>query len=187
MSTNLAGKKVAFLLTDGFEQVEFTKPWAAIKDAGATVELISLEKGKIQGYNHAEKADTFNVDKTINEVKAEDYNGLVLPGGVHNPDTLRTNKKAVAFVRDFFKQHKPVAAICHGPWTLIEAGVVDGRTLTSWPSLKTDIENAGGKWVDREVVVDNGLTTSRKPEDLDAFCAKAVEELAEGKHAEQVA
>lgn len=187
MSTKLAGKKVAFLLTDGFEQVEFTKPWAAIKDAGATVELISLEKGKIQGYNHAEKADTFNVDKTINEVKAEDYNGLVLPGGVHNPDTLRTNKKAVAFVRDFFKQHKPVAAICHGPWTLIEAGVVDGRTLTSWPSLKTDIENAGGKWVDREVVVDNGLTTSRKPEDLDAFCAKAVEELAEGKHAEQVA
>lgn len=187
MSTKLAGKKVAFLLTDGFEQVEFTKPWAAIKDAGATVELISLEKGKIQGYNHADKADTFNVDKTINEVKAEDYNGLVLPGGVHNPDTLRTNKKAVAFVRDFFKQHKPVAAICHGPWTLIEAGVVDGRTLTSWPSLKTDIENAGGKWVDREVVVDNGLTTSRKPEDLDAFCAKAVEELAEGKHAEQVA
>jgi protease I len=187
MSTKLSGKKVAFLATDGFEQVEFTKPWAAIKNSGATVELISLEKGKIQGFNHTDKGDQFTVDKSIDEVKAEDYDGLVLPGGVHNPDTLRTNATAVSFVRDFFKQHKPVAAICHGPWTLIEADVVDGRTLTSWPSLKTDIQNAGGKWVDKEVVVDQGLTTSRKPDDLDAFCSKAVEELAEGKHAEQVA
>ncbi|PHN02621.1 type 1 glutamine amidotransferase domain-containing protein [Flavilitoribacter nigricans] len=187
MSTKLEGKKVAFLATDGFEQVEFTKPWAAMKDAGATVELISLKKGKIQGYNHTEKGDQFTVDKSIDEVKASDYHGLVLPGGVHNPDTLRTNKKAVQFTKDFFEQHKPVAAICHGPWILVEAGVVRGRKMTSWPSLKTDIENAGGQWVDQEVVVDEGLTTSRKPEDLDAFCSKAVEELAEGKHAGQVA
>lgn len=187
MSSKLKGKKVAFLATDGFEQVEFTKPWAAIKNAGATVELISLEKGKIQGYNHADKADTFTVDKTVDEVRAQEYHGLVLPGGVHNPDTLRTNKKAVQFVKDFFEQHKPVAAICHGPWTLVEADVVRGRKLTSWPSLETDIKNAGGEWVDQEVVVDQGLTTSRKPDDLDAFCAKAIEELAEGKHAGQVA
>lgn len=133
------------------------------------------------------KTLNFTVDKTIDEVNAADYNGLVLPGGVHNPDTLRTNKKAVQFTKDFFKQHKPVAAICHGPWTLVEADVLEGRTLTSWPSLKTDIENAGGHWVDKEVVVDQGLTTSRNPDDLEAFCAKVVEELAEGKHAGQVA
>lgn len=187
MSTKLAGKKVAFLLTDGFEQIEFTKPWSAIKNAGATVELISLKKGKIQGYNHTEKGDQFTVDKSIDEVNASDYHGLVLPGGVHNPDTLRTNKKAVQFTKDFFEQRKPVAAICHGPWMLVEADVVRDRKLTSWPSLQTDIENAGGRWVDQEVVVDEGLTTSRKPEDLDAFCSKAVEELAEGKHAGQMA
>lgn len=187
MSNQLKGKRIAFLLTDGFEQVEFTQPWQAVKNAGATVELVSLKKGSIQGFNHTDKGDSFKVDKTVDEVKASDYHGLVLPGGVHNPDALRTNKQAVQFVRDFFKQHKPVSAICHGPWTLIEAGVVEGRTLTSWPSLKTDIENAGGKWVDREVVVDEGLTTSRNPDDLDAFCAKTVEEFAEGKHAEQTA
>jgi protease I len=187
MSNQLKGKRIAFLATDGFEQVEFTQPWQAVKNAGATVELVSLKKGTIQGFNHTDKGDSFKVDKTVDEVKASDYHGLVLPGGVHNPDALRTNKKAVEFVRDFFKQHKPVSAICHGPWTLIEAGVVEGRTLTSWPSLKTDIENAGGKWVDREVVVDEGLTTSRNPDDLDAFCAKTVEEFAEGKHAEQTA
>lgn len=187
MSNQLNGKRIAFLATDGFEQVEFTRPWEAVKDAGATVELISLESGTIQGFNHTNKGDVFKVDKTVDQVSAGDYDGLVLPGGVHNPDTLRTNEKAVKFVRDFFKQHKPVSAICHGPWTLIEAGVVDGRKLTSWPSLKTDIQNAGGHWVDQEVVVDQGLTTSRKPEDLDAFCAKTIEEIAEGKHAEQTA
>jgi protease I len=185
--SKLNGKKIAFLATDGFEQVELTRPWEEIKAQGATVELVSLEEGEIQGFNHFEKDKKFKVDKTIDNVKADDYNGLVLPGGVHNPDTLRMNEKAVQFVRDFFKQQKPVSAICHGPWTLVEAGVVEGRTLTSWPSLKTDIENAGGKWVDKEVVVDNGLTTSRNPDDLDAFCTKSIEEFGEGKHEKQAA
>jgi protease I len=181
----LNGKTIAFLATDGFEQVELTEPWQAVKDAGATAILVSLEAGEIQGMDHDEKADRFPVDVTIDDVSAEDYDGLVLPGGVANPDKLRANESAVDFVRDFFKQHKPVAAICHGPWTLVEADVVEGRTLTSWPSLKTDIQNAGGKWVNREVVVDEGLVTSRKPDDLKAFCAKMVEEFAEGEHAEQ--
>jgi protease I len=184
---NLQGKKIAFLATDGFEQVELTRPWEDIKKAGAEVELVSLEEGKIQGFNHADKADTFAVDKTLDEVSADDYNGLVLPGGVHNPDALRMNEKAVQFVKAFFEQKKPVAAICHGPWTLVEAGVVEGRTVTSWPSLKTDIKNAGGTWVDKEVQVDNGLVTSRNPDDLDAFCSKAIEEFYEGKHEKQVA
>ncbi|MAM34815.1 MAG: protease [Micavibrio sp.] len=187
MSQKLKGKKIAFLATDGFEQVELTQPWDAIKNAGAEVELVSLEKGEIQGMNHDEKGDKFTVDKTVNEVSASDYNGLVLPGGVHNPDTLRTNPDAVLFVKEFFEQHKPVSAICHGPWTLIEADVVRGRKLTSWPSLRTDITNAGGTWVDEEVHVDNGLTTSRKPDDLEAFCKKTVEELCEGKHEKQAA
>ena len=187
MKNTLSNKKIAFLLTDGFEQVEFTQPWEAIQSAGATVELISLESGKIQGFNHTDKGDKFEVDKTIDSVSAGDYDGLVLPGGVHNPDTLRMNKTAVNFIKDFFEQGKPVSAICHGPWTLVEAGVVKGRTLTSWPSLKTDIENAGGKWVDKEVVVDNGLTTSRNPDDLDAFCRKSIEEFAEGRHEKQAA
>lgn len=187
MSNKLEGKKIAFLATDGFEQVELTRPWDDIKNAGATVELISLEKGEIQGMHHDDKGDTFKVDKTIDEVNASDYNGLVLPGGVYNPDKLRMNEDAISFIKDFFKQHKPVSAICHGPWTLIEAGVVEGRTLTSWPSLKTDITNAGGNWVDKEVVVDNGLTTSRKPDDLDAFCNKTIEEFCEGKHEQQAA
>ncbi len=184
---NLSGKTIAILVTDGFEQVEFTKPKEAVEKAGATVHVISLESGKIQGFNHADKADQFDVDKTVDSVKATDYEGLILPGGVHNPDTLRTNKEAVNFVRDFFLQHKPVAAICHGPWTLIEAGVVKGRTVTSWPSLKTDLENAGATWVDEEVHVDQGLVTSRNPDDIPAFCAKAVEEFAEGKHKLQTA
>jgi len=179
---SLQGKRIAFLATDGVEQVELTEPWKALKDAGAAPELISLESGKIQGFNHDERADTFPVDKLVAEVSAEDYDGLVLPGGVANPDTLRMNDEAVDFVRDFFKQQKPVAAICHGPWMLVEADVVEGRTVTSWPSLKTDIRNTGGNWVDKEVVVDNGLVTSRKPDDLKAFCAKAVEEFAEGRH-----
>lgn len=186
-SSQLAHKKIAFLATDGFEQIELTRPWKDIQDAGAMVELVSLEKGKIQGMNHDEKADSFKVDKTLDDVSADDYNGLVLPGGVHNPDALRMNQKAVHFVRDFFKQHKPVAAICHGPWTLVEADVVQGRTLTSWPSLRTDITNAGGIWVDKDVIVDSGLVTSRKPDDLDAFCDKAIEEFCEGRHQKQVA
>lgn len=187
MSHTLNDKTIAFLATDGFEQVELTRPWEDIKAAGAKVVLVSLTDGEIQGTHHDEKGDTFKVDQTIDTASASDFDGLVLPGGVHNPDTLRTNEKAVAFVADFFKQSKPVAAICHGPWTLVEADVVKGRTLTSWPSLKTDINNADGTWVDKEVVVDNGLVTSRKPDDLDAFCAKAIEEFCEGKHEKQAA
>lgn len=186
MSDELNGKKIAFLATDGVEQVELTQPWAEIKAAGADVELVSLKDGEIQAMKgDINKGDTFKVDKTVDGVKAEDYNGLVIPGGVANPDTLRTNDRAVQFVRDFFAQHKPVAAICHAPWMLIEAGVVDGRTVTSFPSLKTDLKNAGANWVDREVVCDQALVTSRTPDDLDAFCAKAIEEFEEGKHEEQ--
>ena len=182
MAEDLTGKRIAFLAADGVEQVELTKPWEAIKGAGAAVELISIEPGTIQGVNHMDKGDTFPVDRIVSDVNANDYDGLVLPGGVANPDFLRTNDDAVKFVREFFNQRKPVAAICHGPWTLVEAGVVQGRTLTSWPSIQTDIRNAGGDWVDEEVHVDNGLVTSRKPDDLDAFCSKAIEELAEGRH-----
>jgi protease I len=181
----LQGKKVAFLATDGVEQVEYTEPRKAVEQAGAEVELVSLEPGEIQGFNHLDKGDTFPVDVEVAKANADDYDGLVLPGGVANPDFLRTNPDAVRFVRSFFEAGKPVAAICHGPWTLVEAGVVKGRTLTSWPSLRTDIENAGGTWVDEEVHVDRGLVTSRKPDDLPAFCAKAIEEVAEGVHPEQ--
>jgi protease I len=187
MSDRIDGKRIAFLATNGVEQVELTRPWKAVKDAGGTPELISLEAGAIRGYDHLDEGDTFSVDATVANADAADYDGLVLPGGVANPDALRTNDDAVAFVRAFFEQHKPVAAICHAPWMLVEAGVVDGRKVTSWPSLKTDLRNAGATWVDEEVVVDEGLVTSRKPDDLDAFCAKAVEEFAEGKHAAQVA
>lgn len=182
MDHKLDGKKVAFLATDGFEQVELTRPWEAIRQAGAKVELVSLKSGQIQGMNHHDKADMFPVDKTLDNVTASDYDALVLPGGVANPDMLRVDHKAVQFVKDFFKDSKPVAAICHGPWMLVEAGVLEGRTITSWPSLKTDIINAGGEWVDEEVHTDMGLVTSRKPEDLDAFCRKAIEEIAEGRH-----
>jgi len=182
---SINGKRIAFLATDGVEQVELTEPWKAVKEAGGAPQLISIKSGKIQGMNHDEKADTFKVDKLVDSVSAEDYDGLVLPGGVANPDTLRVNEDAVDFVRDFFKQGKPVASICHGPWMLVEANVVGDRMLTSWPSLKTDIRNAGGNWVDEEVVVDNGLVTSRKPADLTAFCAKAIEEFAEGVHEQQ--
>lgn len=181
----LNGKKIAFLLTDGFEQSEFTQPWEAVKKAGAQVDLVSLKSGKIQGMQHSDKAGKFDVNKTIDQVSASDYDGLVLPGGVQNPDTLRMNEDAVNFIRDFFEQQKPVAAICHGPWTLIEADVVRGRTITSWPSLKTDLINAGAIWVDEECVCDNGLVTSRNPDDLPVFCEKMVEEFAEGKHAKQ--
>ncbi|RJS91253.1 type 1 glutamine amidotransferase domain-containing protein [Salinisphaera sp. Q1T1-3] len=186
MTQELQGKKIAFLAADGFEQVELTRPWNDLKKAGATVELISIKSGEIQGMNaDINKADTFAVDKTVDQVSAGDYHGLVLPGGVVNPDALRANEKAVQFTRDFFAQHKPVAAICHAPILLIEAGVLDGRTVTSFPSIKTDIQNAGATWVDQEVVCDEGLVTSRTPDDLDAFCAKAIEEFAEGKHEDQ--
>ena len=183
----LTDKKIAFLATDGVEQVELTEPWKAVEQAGGTPELISLEEGEIQGFNHYDKGDTFKVDKTVEEASASDYDALVLPGGVGNPDTLRGDENAVAFVREFFEQAKPVGAICHGPWMLVEAGVVRGRKVTSWPTLQTDIRNAGGEWVDEEVVVDQGLVTSRKPDDLPAFNDKIVEEFCEGKHAEQAA
>jgi protease I len=182
---DLSNKLVAVVAADMVEQVELTEPWKALEEAGAKPELISIKSGKIQGFNHFDKADTFKVDKTIEEVTADDYDALLLPGGVGNPDILRTNENVVRFIRQFFEQGKPVAAICHGPWTLVEADVVRGRRLTSWPSLKTDIRNAGGEWVDEEVVVDRGLVTSRKPDDLPAFIAKMLEEFAEGIHEEQ--
>ena len=185
MAGKLDGKRVAFMATDGVEQVELTEPWKAVEDAGGTPELISLEDGQIQGFNHLDKADTFDVDRVVSDANESDYDALVLPGGVANPDALRTDENAVAFARAFFEAGKPVAAICHAPWTLVEADVVRDRTLTSWPSLKTDIRNAGGNWVDEEVHVDEGFVTSRKPDDLPAFCDKMVEEIAEGRHEEQ--
>jgi len=185
MAGELQGKRVAFLLTDGVEQIEYTEPRKAVEAAGAGAQLISLKPGTIQGFNHLDKGDTFKVDLTVKDADPNDYDGLVLPGGVANPDVLRTDEDAVTFVRAFFEAGKPVAAICHGPWTLVEADVVKGRTLTSWPSIRTDIQNAGGTWVDEQVHVDAGLVTSRKPDDLPAFCAKIIEELEEGVHPEQ--
>jgi protease I len=181
----LSGKRVAILATDMFEQVELVEPRKAVEEAGASVQLVSLETSEIRGFNHYDKADKFPVDKAVADVSADDYDALLLPGGVGNPDTLRADEDAVAFVRSFFDQGKPVAAICHAPWTLVEADVVRGRKLTSYPSIKTDVKNAGGNWVDEEVVVDEGLVTSRSPKDLSAFCAKVVEEFAEGRHAGQ--
>jgi protease I len=185
MSDELKGKTIAFLATEGVEQVELTEPWKAVEEAGGTPELISLEEGSVQAFNHLDKGDSFPVDKAVSDADASDYDGLVLPGGVANPDFLRADDDAVAFVRAFFERAKPVAAICHGPWTLVEADVVRGRTLTSWPSIRTDLRNAGANWVDEEVHVDQGLVSSRKPDDLPAFCAKMVEEFAEGEHEQQ--
>jgi protease I len=182
----LDGKRIAFLAADGVEQVELTEPWDAVKGEGARPELISLEDGQIQAFNHLDHGDKLDVDKKVTDADAADYDGLVLPGGVANPDFLRVDENAVAFVRAFFEAGKPVGAICHAPWTLIDAGVVKGLTLTSWPSVRTDLRNAGANWVDEEVHVDKGLTTSRKPGDLPAFNAKIIEEFQEGRH-EQLA
>jgi protease I len=181
----LKGKRVAILAADMFEEVELTKPRAALEDAGATVDLVSLEAGEIQGFDHYDKSRSYTVDRTVEEARADDYDGLLLPGCVGNPDNLRQDENAVGFVRDFFEQGKPVAAICHAPWTLVEAGVVRGRKLTSFPSLQTDIRNAGGDWVNEKVVVDDGLVTSRNPDDIPAFNEKMIEEFAEGRHARQ--
>lgn len=178
MAESLKGRKVAFLATDGVEQIELTEPWKALAEANADLTLVSDKSGEVQGVNHGEKADTFRVDKLVDDVSARDFDALVLPGGVRSPDKLRTNPKAVEFVRGFMEADKPVAAMCHGPWLLVEAGAVKGRTLTSWPSLKTDIVNAGGEWVDKQVEVDQKLVTSRKPDDLPAFCQKIVSLLA---------
>jgi deglycase len=182
MAQKLDGRRVAILATDGVEEVEYTEPRAAVEQAGARAELISIKPGRIQAVKHQDKSNTYPVDRTIDEAKPDEYDALLLPGGVANPDHLRTNPRAVAFVRAFFDAGKPVGAICHGPWTMVEADVVRGRTLTSWPSLQTDIRNAGGTWVDEPVHTDNGLVTSRKPDDLPQFCAKVVEEFAEGRH-----
>ncbi len=183
MSDQLRDKRIAILVAnEGVEEVELTSPRDALREAGAEIDLLALEGSAVQAFNHLDKGDTFTPDKVVGEADPDDYDGLVLPGGVANPDQLRTDTDAVQFVRSFFEAGKPVGAICHGPWTLINADVVDGRTLTSWPSLQADLRNAGAEWVDEEVHVDQGLVSSRKPDDLEAFNAKLVEEFAEGVH-----
>jgi protease I len=184
----LDGKKVAILVApEGVEQVELTDPKDAVEKEGAQTTLISTEAGEVQAFNHLDKGDTFQAEKAVKDVSADDFDALLLPGGVANPDFLRTDEDAVSFVREFTKSGKPIGVICHGPWTLVEADVLKGRTITSWPSLQTDVCNAGGTWVDEEVHVDNGLVSSRKPDDLPAFCAKVVEEFCEGKHEQAAA
>ena len=178
MANKLQGKRVAFLATDMVEQVELTEPWKAVEGEGAEIEFVSLEEGEIQGFNHYDKADKFPVDRTVEDASAEDYDALVLPGGVGNPDTLRTDENAVRFVREFFDAGKPVAAICHAPWVLVEADVARGRKLTSFWSIKTDVKNAGGNWVDEEVVLDGNLVTSRSPKDIPAFNKTLLEQFA---------
>ncbi len=184
VSNQLSGKTIAFLVApEGIEQVELTEPWKAVEQAGGTPRLVSTEQGSVQALNHLDKADTFEVDLTVDVAKTEDFDGLVLPGGVANPDVLRTVPAAVAFAKSFFDAGKPVGVICHGSWTLVEAGVVQGRTMTSWPSLQTDLRNAGASWMDQEVVVctsgPNHLVSSRNPDDLPAFCETLVQELAD--------
>ena len=181
----LKGKRIAIIAADQVEEVELVEPRRALEDAGAETELISIEEGEIQGVNHFENASKHHVDRAVADADPGDYDGLMIPGGVGNADLIRGDEGMVEFTRGFFAQGKPVAVICHGPWMLVETDVVRGRTVTSWPSLKTDIRNAGGEWVDREVVVDQGLVTSRKPDDIPAFNAKMIEEFAEGKHAGQ--
>jgi protease I len=187
MANELQGKKIAFIATEGVEEAELTEPWQAVEQAGGQPELISLAEGEVQAWNHFDKGGSFKVDKPIEEAQVDEYAGLVLPGGVANPDQLRTDENVVSFIRDFAASGKPIGVICHGAWTLIEAGVVEGRKLTSWPSLQTDLRNAGAEWVDEQVVVDQGLVSSRKPDDLPAFNAKIVEEFAEGTHRESAA
>jgi protease I len=183
MDKTLAGKKVAILVADGFEQVEMTKPREALIEAGAEAKIVSPSSGKIQGMNHADKGDKFAVDIELKAAQPDEFDALMIPGGLMNPDQLRSTNEALEFTRHFFETGKPVAAICHGPWVLIDAGVVRGRTVTSWPAIKTDLRNAGANWVDKEVVVDNGLVTSRKPDDIPAFNKRMIEEFGEGKHA----
>jgi protease I len=183
----LDGKQVAILATDGVEQVELTEPRKAVEQEGAGVTLVSLQEGDFQGFNHLDKGETFTADKAVKDVSADDFDALLLPGGVANPDFLRADEDAVRFVGEFADSGKPIGVICHGPWTLVEADKVRGRRITSWPSLKTDIGNAGGDWADEEVIVDNGMVSSRKPDDLPAFCAKVVEEFAEGRHEQAAA
>lgn len=182
MASDLAGKKVAILVDNGFEQVELTEPRKALDQAGATTHIVSPQNGKVKGWQHTKWGDELPVDVQLDTARAEDYDALLLPGGVMNPDHLRGNDKAVSFVKSFVDSGKPIAAICHGPWTLIEAGAVQDRTVTSWPTLQTDLKNAGANWVNEEVVVDNGLVTSRKPDDIPAFNAKMIEEFGEGPH-----
>lgn len=182
MVERLHGKRVALLVADGFEQIELTEPKRALEEAGASAKIVSPADGRVKGWKHTDWGDEFDVDVALDSASESDFDALVLPGGVMNPDALRQNEKAVAFVRGFFDHHKPVAAICHGGWTLAEADVLQGRRVTSYPSIQTDLKNAGAVWVDEEVVVDNGLVTSRNPHDLPAFTTKLVEEIAEGRH-----
>ncbi|SFN32300.1 type 1 glutamine amidotransferase domain-containing protein [Dokdonella immobilis] len=187
MNTKIQGKKVAILATHGFEESELTSPRDALKEAGATVEIVSPESGELQAFRHLEKGVKVSVDKPLTGAKAEDYDAIVLPGGLFNPDQLRVNADALKFVQAFVKAGKPVAAICHGPWILADAGALKGRKVTSVPTIRKDIENAGASWVDEAVVVDNGIVTSRTPKDLDAFNAKLIEEIAEGRHERRAA
>jgi protease I len=187
MSQELNGRRVAVLVDNGFEQVELTQPLKALKDAGADAVIVSPQKKKVKGWKHTEWGDEFDVDMHLDNAAADDFDALVLPGGQMNPDNLRLNERAVSFTREFFEAGKPVAAICHGPWLLVEADVVRGRRVTSWPSIRTDLRNAGAEWVDESVVVDAGLVTSRKPDDLPDFNRKMVEEIAEGVHTGQSA